>query len=541
MKRDGSIITSVSLSIPYSLPDGSSEYKEEVTSDPDRVDLALFKVLQDNDDFLTKINIDPIREQIKWPTHLPVLPEMTIQDTESLLERLSTGKALAHFPLPDDLIKWALNKFNSRKPGELYTEQGRIVSRIKIFRNVWNKHFFKSYPEIFDCRLVPLNKAHPKVPKPNEMRPIVVTSPIYKLIEIRFADSLHDAFWKLKGFGPSQFGFMRGMTCASQINRILNKVFELYQWQTINNKTRIQPISSLNISILFIDFEQAYNSINMWKLYKRMKDEIQTKKLDLDPHHLDYIFFLVRQLKIHIGHQIFKPIHGVPQGGIISPTLFNFAMHYFLTDLAQTINSLTETQNTPHRQITPERTGMWADDLAFIIQHLHLNSKEGQSDLKYTIRAYSHHIYTIGLSWGLRVNWKKSALMPLNLGWRSNRYASLLSHSATNPMYDPKTKSCPIILQIITGRSILQINLPLVQSYKYLGIIMTQSLRWSKHLEKLRDKAEYISICFYSLRKAATESRFAYNMWTTFIRIIGLRSTCLLSCLLNRSRQTGVV
>ena len=249
-----------------------------------------------------------------------------------------------------------------------------------------------------------------------------------------------------------------------------------------------------------------------------MKDEIQTKKLDLDPHHLDYIFFLVRQLKIHIGHQIFKPIHGVPQGGIISPTLFNFAMHYFLTDLAQTINSLTETQNTPHRQITPERTGMWADDLAFIIQHLHLNSKEGQSDLKYTIRAYSHHIYTIGLSWGLRVNWKKSALMPLNLGWRSNRYASLLSHSATNPMYDPKTKSCPIILQIITGRSILQINLPLVQSYKYLGIIMTQSLRWSKHLEKLRDKAEYISICFYPLRKAATESRFAYNMWTTFIR-----------------------
>ena len=41
-------------------------------------------------------------------------------------------------------------------------------------------------------RLVLLNKVHPNIPKPNEMKPIIALSPILKLVESRFRDKLEN-------------------------------------------------------------------------------------------------------------------------------------------------------------------------------------------------------------------------------------------------------------------------------------------------------------------------------------------------------------
>ena len=45
---------------------------------------------------------------------------------------------------------------------------------------------------IFEARLVLLNKVWPDIPNHNEFRPIVILSPIYKYIELRFADKLQE-------------------------------------------------------------------------------------------------------------------------------------------------------------------------------------------------------------------------------------------------------------------------------------------------------------------------------------------------------------
>ena len=44
---------------------------------------------------------------------------------------------------------------------------------------------------IYKARLIPLNKAHPEIPKQTEFRPIVVLSSLYKFLELRFLPKLN--------------------------------------------------------------------------------------------------------------------------------------------------------------------------------------------------------------------------------------------------------------------------------------------------------------------------------------------------------------
>ena len=55
---------------------------------------------------------------------------------------------------------------------------------------LWNVDFLKEYEEIFLMKLVPLNKVHPQLPFPHQMRPIFATCGNFKVIELRFLKSL---------------------------------------------------------------------------------------------------------------------------------------------------------------------------------------------------------------------------------------------------------------------------------------------------------------------------------------------------------------
>ncbi|HRP37268.1 MAG TPA: reverse transcriptase domain-containing protein [Candidatus Dojkabacteria bacterium] len=104
--------------------------------------------------------------------------------------------------------------------------------------------------------------------------------------------------------------------------------------------------------LIFLDFSQAYNSVNLELLEERMlKDKI------LDRDKTKFLFFLYRRLKIHLGEYSYEPVNGVPQGGVNSPLLFSFCMNYLLTDSASRISerrkSLEQTRSPP-RAMSPE-------------------------------------------------------------------------------------------------------------------------------------------------------------------------------------------
>jgi len=97
-----------------------------------------------------------------------------------MLDKLSKGKALSSLPYPDEHLHYL-----------------REIGHTHILNNLWKPQFLRRYPEIFSSRLIPLNKIHPNLPNKTQMRPIVVTSALFKVLELRFADELRDAFDKL--------------------------------------------------------------------------------------------------------------------------------------------------------------------------------------------------------------------------------------------------------------------------------------------------------------------------------------------------------
>ena len=58
---------------------------------------------------------------------------------------------------------------------------------------------------LFEYRLVPLNKNHPRLPDENQFRPITVINPFLKLLEYCFLENLNN--YLLKNIDYFQIGF----------------------------------------------------------------------------------------------------------------------------------------------------------------------------------------------------------------------------------------------------------------------------------------------------------------------------------------------
>ena len=155
---------------------------------------------------------------------------------------------------------------------------------------------------------------------------------------------------------------------------------------------------------LFIDIEQAYNSVNLWLLYNKMSQEIDKKTLDINPQHLQFVFYIIRRLNIKIGKQNYQPKHGVPQGGILSSVLFNFSMHYMLEDWLKIINPILLTEGYP--TVSPDDLGLWADDMLIVF-----DLPDSNPLVKNYLRIITKTLRETALKWGLRINWKKSGLI----------------------------------------------------------------------------------------------------------------------------------
>ena len=76
-------------------------------------------------------------------------------------------------------------------------------------RNLWRiaLHKYDNIQEIWDSKLIPLNKVFPNVLSRKGLRPIAVQSPLVKLLEGRFLHKLRD--YLNKKLNKSQTGFIQ--------------------------------------------------------------------------------------------------------------------------------------------------------------------------------------------------------------------------------------------------------------------------------------------------------------------------------------------
>ena len=59
-----------------------------------------------------------------------------------------------------------------------------------MLRDLWNPEAMGLIKDSMKAKLVPLNKVLPEIPKDREFRPIIVLSPLYKFLELRFLPKL---------------------------------------------------------------------------------------------------------------------------------------------------------------------------------------------------------------------------------------------------------------------------------------------------------------------------------------------------------------
>jgi hypothetical protein len=66
----------------------------------------------------------------------------------------------------------------------------RRTKNIELIQNLWNPIIFDNCRQVFRARLVPLNRAYPRIPKKEEFRPITVLGSVYKIMDMRFGEIL---------------------------------------------------------------------------------------------------------------------------------------------------------------------------------------------------------------------------------------------------------------------------------------------------------------------------------------------------------------
>ena len=126
---------------------------------------------------------------------------------------ISSGKAMAMDRITDALFRknrLLLTENEQRNPPKFLHDQ-----TVKKLRNIWRCELDQmlTAEDTWAGRLVPLNKVSPKTPNRKQMRPILVQSPIVKLLEARFLPKLQD--YLTKRLCPAQTGFVPGMGSKS--------------------------------------------------------------------------------------------------------------------------------------------------------------------------------------------------------------------------------------------------------------------------------------------------------------------------------------
>jgi len=187
-----------------------------------------------------------------------------------------------------------------------------------------------------------------------------------------------------------------------------------------------------------------------------------------------------------------QTLYGVPQGGLNSPILFNFALYFCLRELREQTKVISKSHlnRTPKIQeymiLSEKNTFAFADDIA-----IHLYGPTSSRALQYYTRSLIPVIQKISSHWGLRLNLKKCGLMPLFN--TKNRW----NYMCFNELF------CGI---------------PIVSSYKYLGIVLNSNLTVNDHVKFITKKIAHISKSFYCLKNRSESIRFSHNTWQLFVR-----------------------
>ena len=435
-KRDGGVINSILRE------DGVITDKQE------EIEELLLKTMEE-------VQIDEEWGWIEKKT-FPKLKRINDQDMENLLKTLARNKAIAYDAASDILFDDYVS-YNSAD------ETSNLQKTATKLRNIWrvNLDEVPNIDDTWDARLVPLNKVFPQTPERNQLRPIIIQSPIVKIIEARFASKLHN-YLETK-LDRSQVGFVRKLGVQVNISRALKRVI-------------LRTNQKKNVYGLFIDFSHAYNSIPHVLLFQKLR----AKKV-LEEEEIEYLEQLYARYTIRFGKSRLRSNKGVAQGSIISPALFDI----FIEDLSDELKFKAD--------VNFEDLLFYADDILVLCTSLHQIEKCIQIFEDWSLKN------------GMKLNKNKSGIVIF-----ANRRANRI----------PKMKFQASSTQTREGEWIPEQDaikgIPICKSYKYLGTHLTPKLSCGPQIGYIKKKTSHLFTKLYPyLASASADAR--RDMWQTMV------------------------
>lgn len=268
-------------------------------------------------------------------------------------------------------------------------------------------------------------------------RPISLLSNLSKILEKYINNKLTEYLKSNYIISPNQYGFQSGKSCD---DALLHATSLIYNYLDTSQK----PVG------IFLDLQKAFDVVNHSLLLKKLEGiGIGGRFLSLLENYLSNRFQITKIGNFHSG--ALEVTCGVPQGSILGPTLFLI----YINDLCKL--------NLDGHIIS------FADDTLLIF------AKPTWTESFNCANFWLAKVY----------NWINSNKLILNTD--KTCYLSFILQNKYKP-----NKNLTI--------SVNNVLLKNEDHVSYLGLIIDENLRWTKHLENLANKLKKLFRVFYKLR-----------------------------------------
>lgn len=367
----------------------------------------------------------------------PIYPpdvHQALLDSTGCLDFSSQNAESYNAPFTMRELKLSLNKSNEQTsvgpdglPYAFFTNLNELnLSTLLIaINNLWSNHTFPE--EWFRSLIIPILKPGKDRLSANSYRPISLTCCVCKLVERMVNTRLMYFLESNQLLDPFQSGFRGNHSTADNISRLISDVQA--GWELRHPTVAV-----------FLDLTSAFNKVHRsTMIYKLHEIGIRGNMAHFLCQFIQPRYFRVRCQSTESN--VYRLEHGVPQGSVISPTLFLIAINDIFLSLPRSLLSI--------------RYSLFADDLA--IWSSHRNCVNSFSALQ---RAIDHCVGWCH-KWGFFLSAPKSTMLIFKRGCL--------------PPLDNRPKIKGIVV-------------PLSRNHKFLGITLDSGLTFQAHVETIRTR-----------------------------------------------------
>ena len=355
---------------------------------------------------------------------------ITLNEIQTALKKLKTKKS----PGPDGITNEMLKHLGNVA----------VLKLLAIFNHSWTTG---TLAQIWrEAIMIPVYKKGKNKYNPASYRPISLTSCVVKTLERIINERL---LWHLETeriLVPEQAGFRRFRSTDDQATYLAQEIEDAFQEKKC-------------LLAAWIDLQKAFDKV--WKdglLVKLQRSGITNNMLRWIKSYLHN-----RRARVTVNRHTGKKVllrHGVPQGGVLSPTLFLIFINDLVEILPKGVNA-----------------ALYADDLVLWCK------EEYATTATYRVNQALERLHEWSQKWCVKINKEKSSTTLFTLS--------------------PKAETGKIKL----GDTFLQTE----EEVTYLGVTFDKRLTWRTHIEKAETKAR---------RKLAIMRKLAGTSWGANAKIL---------------------